>query len=87
MTVFAASNSLPHSRIGLSVSRKHGNAVFRNRLKRHMREAFRLSQYEIPTGLDLVLVPQRDCDPTLGEFQDALRRAAKQLAARLARRS
>lgn len=87
LLIFGALNNLPHTRIGLSVSRKHGNAVVRNLLKRRMREAFRLSQHEIPFGLDLILIPERECLPSVQEFQDSLRRSTRQLAARLAKRS
>jgi ribonuclease P protein component len=83
LTVFAAPNGLDHSRLGLSVSKKHGSAVIRNRIKRLMREAFRLQRHELPRGLDLVLVPERARDTTLREFQEALARAASKLAARL----
>lgn len=39
----------------MSASRAVGNAVIRNRAKRHLRELFRLHQHEIPRGLDLVV--------------------------------
>ena len=68
------------TRFGLSVSRKHGNAVHRGRLKRLLREAFRLQQHDLPAGLDLVLIPRRGADPTL----EALKRSLLQLSNKLA---
>jgi ribonuclease P protein component len=50
-------------RLGLSVTRKSGGAVWRNRIKRIVRECFRLHQYAIPQGLDIVVVPKRSLDP------------------------
>ena len=47
-----------NSRLGLSVSRKVGNAVHRNRIKRRLREVFRLNQSSLKTGCDLVIVPK-----------------------------
>ncbi len=51
-------------RLGLSVSRKVGNAVVRNHWKRRIRESFRLQQSELPAGLDIVVRPRKGavCD-------------------------
>lgn len=46
-------------RVGLSVSKEHGGAVRRNKLKRLLREAFRLERAALPKGFDLVLIPRR----------------------------
>ena len=43
-------------RLGLRVSRKVGNAVVRNRVKRIVRELFRMHQNELPATCDLVVV-------------------------------
>jgi len=50
-------NDLSHARLGLAVSRKYGNAVQRNRLKRIVRSAFR--QHPIcHDGWDILIMPQ-----------------------------
>src|SRR5207237_7703163 len=64
MIVYACENGLPHLRLGMSVSRKVGPAVHRNRLRRLYREAFRLTRHEMPVGLDLILIPRSTEIPT-----------------------
>ncbi len=63
LRVTACSNGLPHSRLGLAVSRRVGNAVQRNRVKRLLREAFRLNREQLPSGFDLVATPQPGSAP------------------------
>ena len=48
------------ARLGLSVSRRVGGAVERNRIKRLLREAFENEQASLPSGLDLVVVARPD---------------------------
>lgn len=50
-------------RVGFAVSKKIGPAVQRNRVKRVLREFFRLHQALLPPGMDLVVVPKRQLRP------------------------
>jgi ribonuclease P protein component len=43
-------------RLGITVSRKVGSAVVRNRVKRRVREWFRGSRAKLRTGIDLVVI-------------------------------
>ncbi|WP_348771081.1 ribonuclease P protein component [Pseudodesulfovibrio sp. zrk46] len=47
-------------RLGLTVSKKMGNAVARNRIKRVLREYFRLHQDHFELPLDIVVIPKRN---------------------------
>jgi ribonuclease P protein component len=83
LLLFGHKNGLPHPRLGLSVSKKLGNAVRRNRWKRVLREAFRLHQAELPAGIDIVVVPRQTGKPELEFTERSLCRLANKLARKL----
>src|SRR5947209_8717437 len=85
LVVYAAANGLPHNRLGLSVSRKFGGAVRRNKLRRLIREAYRLTRHQMATGLDLILIPRTNAMPALAELMTSLPALVGKLAARIAR--
>ena len=68
------------ARVGVTVSRKVGNAVLRNKVKRWVRESCRRMQRELPEGLDLVIVARPSASragygPTASELANLARRA------------
>ena len=86
LSLAVLSNDRPTSRLGLAVSKRCGNAVRRNRLKRRLREVFRQSRADLPTGLDLIVQPRADTPLKLDVLRQSLislvKRAARKLAAR-----
>ncbi len=81
--LYGCRNERGNSRLGLSVSRKVGNAVCRNRWKRLCREAFRLSRTALPAGIDLVVIPRRGARPEFGQIQQSLIALARRVEKRL----
>lgn len=52
-------NALGYSRLGITVTRKTGNAVVRNRIKRHVREFFRQNRHLLGTGVDVNVIAKK----------------------------
>ncbi len=69
------------ARLGLSVSRKVGNSVERNLLKRRIREIFRTSQDRLVPGCELVVIPRKEAGlltfPSLRELLFSLAERAR----------
>jgi len=77
--LFGLANSMEHHRLGVTVSRRIGNAVVRNRVKRRFREIFRRSCDNIPHHFDFVVNAKRHCATVSfhalsAEFQAAMHR-------------
>jgi ribonuclease P protein component len=83
LTVYGALNNRNHPRLGISMSRKKVRAAHaRNRLKRLVREAFRLSKAELPSGIDLVVLPRRE-SVSFAQVQSSLVALARLVAHRI----
>jgi ribonuclease P protein component len=58
-TAFILPNSGDGPRLGITATRKIGNAVERNRGRRLLREAFRKNKWLVPRGVDIVINVKR----------------------------
>ncbi len=56
LVVYARRNRTGQNRIGITVSKKLGHAVVRNRVRRRIREAYRLNEEKFRSGWDIVVV-------------------------------
>jgi|RhiMethySRZTD1v2_1073278.scaffolds.fasta_scaffold09007_12 ribonuclease P protein component len=75
---------LPEARIGITVSRRVGNAVARNRAKRLIREAFRATRSLWARDLDLVVIARGPLGPiglsdVIAEWEKAQRALDRQI--------
>lgn len=81
----AAAREDGRSRLGLTISRRIGKAVVRNRARRVLRESFRRVPIEGSSGFDLVLIPKPEIvGRSQSEVDREYRERVRQLLARAA---
>ena len=56
LVLYARRNRLGHNEVGITVSKKLGSAVIRNRTRRRLREVYRLNEERFQPGWDIVVV-------------------------------
>ncbi len=73
--LYVLPNKRSENRLGLKVGKKLAKAVQRNRIRRLLKESYRLMETELAVGYDIVIVARPDClsADTYKEVSDALR--------------
>ena len=61
LVLYARPNKLDINRVGITVSKKLGHAVVRNRVRRRLREVYRLNEELFQSGWDIVVVARSRC--------------------------
>ena len=61
LVLYARKNHTATNRVGLTVSKKLGCAVVRNRVRRRLREVYRLNEDRFTPGWDIVIVARSRC--------------------------
>ena len=56
LVLYARKNRSEYNRVGVTVSKKLGHAVVRNRTRRRLREVYRLNEEKFAPGWDIVVV-------------------------------
>ena len=80
LVLYCRRNGCAVNRLGYTVSAKLGGAVVRNRVRRRLREVYRLASPAMKTGWDIVVVARSRC---VGARYSELERAFSDLCARL----
>ncbi len=86
-SVHALPNTIGEPRLGLSVSKKVGTAVKRNKVRRRLKEVFRYSAKRLPDNLDFVIsalpaAAEASLEELNEEFSRSVRRFCKSAEAR-----
>lgn len=83
LAMYCKGNGRPYNRLGLTVGTKVGKAVCRNRVRRRLREIYRLHAGELKTGYDLVVVARvRAAHVSYWELERAFLQMADKLGLR-----
>ena len=61
LVLYARRNRTGENRVGITVSKKLGGAVVRNRVRRRLREVYRLNEAKFAPGWDIVVVARSRC--------------------------
>ena len=61
LVLYARQNRADTNRVGITVSKKLGHAVVRNRVRRRLREVYRLNEDRFLSGWDIVVVARSRC--------------------------
>ena len=61
LVLYARKNHTGQNRVGLTVGKKLGHAVVRNRVRRRLREVYRLNEERFQPGWDIVVVARSRC--------------------------
>ena len=81
LVVYCRKNGSTQNRVGFTVSTKLGGAVVRNRVRRRLREVFRLNDSRVKQGYDFILVARtRAVTSSFEELMRTYRKLLKELA-------
>ncbi|AKL97373.1 ribonuclease P protein component RnpA [Clostridium aceticum] len=73
LILYIKKNAFDYNRAGFTVSKKVGKSVIRSKVKRRMRESYRLNDSKLLQGYDLVFVARQGCnEATFQEIESAL---------------
>lgn len=73
LILYVRKNNMISSRVGYSITKKIGNSVVRNKVRRRMKEIYRLNFNNIKEGYDLIFIPKKNIvDISYKELESAM---------------
>lgn len=80
LAMYCRKNGLRFNRLGITVSSKIGKAVVRNRVRRRIKEAYRLNEDKFKTPYDIVIVSRvRAANAVFSEIEESVLRLGRTL--------
>lgn len=76
--LYCMKNDINETRAGFTISKKMGNAVTRNKIKRRMKEAYKRNFFDLKSGYDLIFIPKKHIvNISFGELENSIRHILK----------
>lgn len=73
LVLYVRKNDLGYTRVGYSITKKIGNSVVRNKIRRRMKEIYRLRYDELENNYDLIFIPKKNVvDISYDELESAM---------------
>lgn len=73
LVLYVKKNDIGNTRVGYSITKKIGNAVVRNKIRRRMKEIYRLNFSNIKNNYDLIFIPKKNTvDISYKELESAM---------------
>ena len=73
LILYILKNDEDYNRVGYSITKKIGNSVVRNKVRRRMKEIYRLNVDKLETGYDLIIIPKKNVvDISYKELESAM---------------
>lgn len=73
LILYIRKNNLEETRVGYTITKKIGNAVIRNNIRRRMKEIYRLRFHSLKQGYDLIFIPKKNVvDISYKELESAM---------------
>lgn len=73
LILYIKKNGLEETRLGITITKKIGNAVVRNKIRRKIKEIYRKNYPNIKSGYDLIIIPKKNViDLSYQELESSL---------------
>lgn len=73
LILYVRKNGLEETRLGITITKKIGNAVIRNKIRRRMKEIYRLNHERVKPSYDLIFIPKKNVvDLSYKELENSL---------------